>query len=236
MPVLLVGQRQHDRKGHEHALSFIMMTNPSLKDPWFEDLQSTDHLWLLENFIKTSASAFFHDAVVTILRRYLCQAPLKINVDQAQRRFVSTASGEIIFVSLSHSKNFLLLGLSRRAALGVDIEVVAHRARYQTIARRYFPHESIANLREFLLAWTAREAFVKALGCGINRQFASITTRHYAHGLVIGFNEIFSHEVVHVHLNQAIAGICRPMGAQNLRMLCHQHQNRVNEFASPYIF
>ena len=196
---------------------------------WFENLEAKDHVWLIDDFTKTSTSAFYDVTVVAILRGYLLQKCFELKLDEHQRRYISTGTGEPIYVSLSHSKNWLLLGLSRHAPLGVDIEVLDERRRYKAIARRYFPQEAINNYHDFLVAWTAREAFVKAEGCAIDYRFATITTEQQLQNMVIGFKGTFSHSVVHYCREHTIAAVCR-RGQRDLK-LCSvldlsDHENR----------
>lgn len=60
--------------------------------------------------------------------------------------------------------------------IGIDLEDPSRRRRYLAIARHYFHPSEISALervglseqqRRFLLQWTAREAYLKALGKGI---------------------------------------------------------------------
>jgi 4'-phosphopantetheinyl transferase len=78
--------------------------------------------------------------------------------------------------NLSHSHTGLLIGISRRQALGVDLETARRRRPVLALAQRFFhPLEAAALQRldparrdsAFLDLWTCKEAVVKAIGRGI---------------------------------------------------------------------
>lgn len=78
--------------------------------------------------------------------------------------------------NLSHSGDLVVCALGRHCELGVDVEQVAPRDRLLALARRFFSADECALLgglagaaqREvFYDIWTAREAYLKALGCGL---------------------------------------------------------------------
>lgn len=78
--------------------------------------------------------------------------------------------------NLSHSDRWLAIALTRDLDIGVDIEQQRELPRAADLARRFFSGtdvERIVDLEEpdrsscFLRQWTAREALIKAVGCGI---------------------------------------------------------------------
>jgi 4'-phosphopantetheinyl transferase len=78
--------------------------------------------------------------------------------------------------NVSHSGQWLAVAVSHDCPLGVDIELERSMPRAAALARRYFPGgeaEGLSGLdepfrsRTFLQHWTAREALVKARGCGL---------------------------------------------------------------------
>ncbi|RYZ91901.1 MAG: 4'-phosphopantetheinyl transferase superfamily protein [Moraxellaceae bacterium] len=80
-----------------------------------------------------------------------------------------------LYFNLSHSKNFMALGVSKHTPIGIDIEVSKKR-NIMDVAERYFHHEEITRLRNcdpttqqqlFFSLWTLKEALFKALGSGI---------------------------------------------------------------------
>jgi 4'-phosphopantetheinyl transferase len=96
--------------------------------------------------------------------------------------------------NLSHSGSFGALGISR-APLGIDIECAGH-IDYRRLAHRLFPNEArclpeqadaIADNLAFARLWTAKESYLKALGCGLSKPLNSFTlqidSRGRAHGV-----------------------------------------------------
>ncbi|QOC23207.1 4'-phosphopantetheinyl transferase superfamily protein [Wenzhouxiangella sp. AB-CW3] len=85
-------------------------------------------------------------------------------------------AGSALHFNLSHSRQWLAVALAVGVDVGVDIEYERSMPRAQSVARRYFPAAEAEALaawdepfrsRSFLQYWTAREALVKARGCGL---------------------------------------------------------------------
>lgn len=82
-------------------------------------------------------------------------------------------------ISISHSGDLVMLALSFDKDLGVDAEQIKPIDDYETIAKHHFcPSEYKVISREktiqsFYRYWTAKEAYVKALGVGMYREFDS---------------------------------------------------------------
>lgn len=86
-------------------------------------------------------------------------------------------------VSLAHTDEHLLLGLNPQGAIGVDLEALSPRRRWQGIARRWFAEAEWQALlalpedqgaRRFLMHWTLKEAWVKATQRGLANHFCSL--------------------------------------------------------------
>ena len=84
--------------------------------------------------------------------------------------------------SVSHSNGLALFAVSARP-VGVDLEHIRSDFSFMDIARRFFHEEEIRYLdsltvgdqpRAFFSLWTRKEAYLKALGLGLN---ASLSTR-----------------------------------------------------------
>lgn len=78
--------------------------------------------------------------------------------------------------SLSHSESVAVIAVATGARVGVDIEFVRPRARLDALAARVLAPEEhagwldlhpAAQLHGFLECWTAKEAYLKAIGAGI---------------------------------------------------------------------
>ena len=100
----------------------------------------------------------------------------------------AVAGDDGISFSLSHSGSFALVALADgNARVGVDVEEVRPRARLEALAARVLdPEEHAAwaavdaadeRLRSFLRAWTAKEAYLKALGVGIATRLRDVPAR-----------------------------------------------------------
>jgi 4'-phosphopantetheinyl transferase len=87
--------------------------------------------------------------------------------------------------SIAKSENRVLIGFSRTAMLGVDLEPVGRRTHDPLgVAQRYFSTVEAKNLalacpdrldEVFLRAWACKESVVKASGQGIANQFCRFT-------------------------------------------------------------
>ena len=79
--------------------------------------------------------------------------------------------------NLSHSADLALIGLSREARVGVDVEMLGRPlANIDALAEQYFSRDEYEVFRRidaadrrraFLLTWTRKEACLKALGLGL---------------------------------------------------------------------
>jgi phosphopantetheinyl transferase (holo-ACP synthase) len=87
--------------------------------------------------------------------------------------------------SLSHSESVAAVAVVTGARIGVDIETERPRARLDALAARVLDSEDHADwldrpgseqLRAFLERWTAKEAYVKAIGAGITVPVRDVPT------------------------------------------------------------
>jgi 4'-phosphopantetheinyl transferase len=93
-----------------------------------------------------------------------------------------------ISFSLSHSGSFAVIALAAGGErVGVDVEEIRPRARLHALAARVLSDEEHAawlalsgeadRLCSFLRAWTAKEAYLKALGIGIATRLRDVPAR-----------------------------------------------------------
>jgi 4'-phosphopantetheinyl transferase len=120
-----------------------------------------------------------HGLLRIILGRYL-------NIDPARLAFAYESRGKPMLClpdgpaplqfNLSHSNGLALIGATRRAALGVDVEEVRFVPEVDQIAAKFFsPQESAVlnavpeeqKMEAFFHCWTRKEAYLKATGEGI---------------------------------------------------------------------
>jgi len=78
--------------------------------------------------------------------------------------------------NLSHTDAMLVLAVSRRHAVGVDVEAVTRKVELLPLVKRYFAAHEYEDLREledaaqrerFFALWTLKEAWLKARGLGL---------------------------------------------------------------------
>lgn len=95
---------------------------------------------------------------------------------------LATGTGHLQF-NLAHSGTLAVCALGRGGGeIGVDIERVRPISNAEGVARRVLSPREVAQLeslpeparlRAFYEAWTRKEAFLKALGCGMDRSLES---------------------------------------------------------------
>jgi len=85
--------------------------------------------------------------------------------------------------NLSHSGEIVMLVFGRNVQVGVDVQVIKQIQEYQRLAENYFSPEEAAvvirqnNIESFFEYWTAKEAYVKAIGCGFYKDFDSFSVK-----------------------------------------------------------
>lgn len=119
--------------------------------------------------------------VRTVLSRY-------VSIDPKEWIFSANAYGrpdivnaqardECVTFNLSHTQSLIVLGVSKRRALGVDVENLWAREASIDIADRYFAPQEVAALAaaprhqrqyRFFEYWTFKEAYIKARGMGLS--------------------------------------------------------------------
>lgn len=119
-----------------------------------------------------------HAALRTIVARYVGTSPELVPLATpagSKPALVGGAAGRVE-ISLTHSGELAMCAVARGHRVGVDVEHRGRERDYDAIARRFFaPAETRAygELPEadrpaaFLVAWTRKEAYVKAVGTGI---------------------------------------------------------------------
>jgi 4'-phosphopantetheinyl transferase len=132
------------------------------------------HVWFFPRWpdVRDSAKS---PIVREWLARYLDTAVANVRVDVQPNGKPRLHDGSLHF-NVSHSGNAMLLALSRKQEIGVDLEFSRRPRRVVELAERWFdPAEAAAlqllpeSLRQtaFLNLWTCKEAVLKADGGGI---------------------------------------------------------------------
>jgi 4'-phosphopantetheinyl transferase len=119
-------------------------------------------------------------ALRSVLAQYLGIAPVDIHFrygPQGKPDLSLEHSASPLKFNLSHSGDYALLGVTRRAELGVDIELIRPDFGTHEIAERFFSSSEsrlLLDLPEeqrcesFFHCWTRKEAYIKALGGGLS--------------------------------------------------------------------
>jgi 4'-phosphopantetheinyl transferase len=114
-----------------------------------------------------------------ILGGYLNRAPESLSFGYGSRgkpALSDDSSQDAIRFNLSHSSNMALYAVTLAREVGVDIEFIRPQLRAEQLAERFFSPREIETLRTlpadlrtyaFFLAWTRKEAYIKARGEGL---------------------------------------------------------------------
>ena len=115
-----------------------------------------------------------------LLGDYLQLNPNQVEFGYGDRGkpFLSSSLGNIsLQFNVSHSQEYALLGFSLNHPIGVDIEYLRQMPDALKIAQRFFSRREFSLLRNaapeqqnqlFFLLWTAKEAYLKAIGIGLS--------------------------------------------------------------------
>ncbi|MCA9751979.1 MAG: 4'-phosphopantetheinyl transferase superfamily protein [Gemmatimonadetes bacterium] len=124
-------------------------------------------------------------ALRTVLGRYLGRDPREIRFETGPEGKPELPGRPLRF-NLSDSEDLALLGITRGADLGVDLERVREIPDRDDVAGRFFSPAEIleyrslpaeARLLAFYLTWTRKEAWLKARGVGLSADLASFDVR-----------------------------------------------------------
>jgi 4'-phosphopantetheinyl transferase len=118
--------------------------------------------------------------VRTVLSKYASVAPndWRFAPDAYGRPQIQNAAADVaaITFNVSHTQGLIILGITRRNALGIDTEHLWSRTASTAVAERYFAPDEAAALRElpesqrhqrFFDYWTLKESYIKARGRGL---------------------------------------------------------------------
>jgi len=122
-----------------------------------------------------------HGALRTILSAYIGVAPAAVRLDTTQggRPFVPGAPFDF---NLSHSDGLAVVAVTASGHVGVDVERLRRIDDEDAVVRRFFAageirqYEALRTTERtsaFYSTWTRKEAFVKALGSGLQRDLKS---------------------------------------------------------------
>ena len=108
----------------------------------------------------------------------------------------SPGSGPIEF-NLSHSGDLVLIGVTSRCPLGVDVERLSRKVEFEDLSDRFFTPEEAEAIRRhpgeerrrvFFDTWVCKEAFIKAVGHGLTMPLDSFAVRFDGERTTVGIS------------------------------------------------
>ena len=121
-----------------------------------------------------------HFKLRKILAKYVTTAARELQFEFSEfgKPFLTTGNNPAgINFNLSHSGERMLLGVVRKANIGVDIEEIRPESATLEVAARFFTERENEELRSlsgreqmeaFFNCWTRKEAYLKAIGFGLS--------------------------------------------------------------------
>lgn len=121
-----------------------------------------------------------------LLENYLQISPNKIEFEYSNRgkpRLAASMGDSSLQFNVSHSLDYALYGFTNHHLIGVDLEYLREMENITELAKRFFTHREfqlIADLtgreqqKAFFQLWTAKEAYLKALGTGLSSSLTDI--------------------------------------------------------------
>ena len=175
-PAILLSERE------VHVWTEIV-SRESHKVPEAKHLLSSTEISRADRFLRKldhDRYVISHALVRTILSQYLGISPedLAFTTDQfGKPQLAPSNNPDRLNFNLSHSGDRLLLGIVRNARIGVDIEEIRPESARLDVAARFFTLQENEDLRSlsgdeqiraFFNCWTRKEAYLKAIGCGLS--------------------------------------------------------------------
>lgn len=186
-------------------------------------LSTHDHVYIFNNYQQTTASSYDSPPIRPLLENYVGTTHLRFVVSPNGKPKLSVVPGqEPLFFSISHSANVAALLVSKTAEVGIDVEAILIRPHANAIAKRYFGLKTPCSLLDFYRHWTAREAYIKAIGGRLFRDMAGIRVS-VGSEFGIGHQSI-NHNVSFFEPHPGfICALCRPKNSQKIIQVINQH-------------
>jgi len=117
-----------------------------------------------------------HGVLREILSRYLACEPDQLNFSKNEYGKPALDGRKLEF-NLSHSGDFALIAVTWEQKVGVDVERIRSDIEIESMARRFFSSNEVAELMSlpleqrkvaFFNCWTRKEAYIKAQGLGLS--------------------------------------------------------------------
>lgn len=115
-----------------------------------------------------------------ILSRYLSMTPQNVEFqynDYGKPQLLEKLNNIDLQFNVSHSENVAIYGITCHYLIGVDIEYIRPMPEADNLAKRFFSRKEFEHIsqlsstekyEEFFKLWTAKEAYLKAIGKGIS--------------------------------------------------------------------
>lgn len=141
---------------------------------------SADEVQRARRFVTAQLTARFTAArgmMRHVLSGYVDRAPHALAFSYREHGKPYLGEWPELYFNLSHSHGFMVLAVSRRRDLGVDVEAIRPEVPHESIARRFFSPREVDMLfalppqqqaHGFFNCWTRKEAYLKALGWGLS--------------------------------------------------------------------
>lgn len=141
----------------------------------FDEIASANRLIKKEDRMRSILSKAI---LRNVLSKYLLISAEKITFLVGEKGKPFVAGSDLQF-NLSHSGGCLLIAVTRKNPIGVDVERVKLNKDFLPIAKRFFASSETAaiilakdSVTAFYYCWTRKEAFVKAIGLGLSFSLA----------------------------------------------------------------
>ncbi|WP_050514945.1 4'-phosphopantetheinyl transferase superfamily protein [Streptomyces rimosus] len=172
-------------RGHAVVHGYWQQWLPAaLADPELRNLLGSRDWQRFSGLTDPEARSRF--AASRLMVRYAAGAALHVPPDSVELAYKPGGRPYLrgcdqVDVSLSHTKDLMVVGLNRRGRIGVDTEVASRRVRYASVERQLCTPTERRHLtalpepereRELLRIWTLKEAYTKALGQGMRMGFS----------------------------------------------------------------
>lgn len=121
-----------------------------------------------------------------ILSRYIGTAPQALTFTYSPHGKPSLAAFPHLSFNLSHSGDMALCAVTRHRRVGVDVEQHRHITHFDSLSRRCLTEAERRTLEPlpeaerqqlFLQYWTGKEAYLKAIGCGLTQSLTSVSVQ-----------------------------------------------------------
>lgn len=112
-----------------------------------------------------------------ILGNYLNKTPKNIEFKLGEYGKPTLKETSDIEFNISHSKDSIVMAFTQKNKIGIDVEYTKKDIEVKKIASHFFAEEEVTSLlalkesyhkQAFYNCWTRKEAFIKALGCGLS--------------------------------------------------------------------